>query len=95
MAELRIGHDQISLTIDSMRFNDGALIIKASGYGDPGRVPKITGDQPMVIVCDDGTIWGTMHQDCTENWKLARKNPESFINYDQRLECLGMTALKK
>ena len=95
MSEIRIGHDQISLRIYDLNFDKSALIIRAEGYVDPKKSVKITGDQPVVIVCDDGSIHGTWHADFTECWKPARENPAEHINYVQRLESWGITAKEK
>jgi hypothetical protein len=97
MAELRIGHEQVSFHIDNLRFNDGALLISAGGYADTKLLKKLTGDQPLVIVCDDGTIWGAWHADCTKNWKEARNvsGKQTYITFSQRFENTGIATLDK
>jgi hypothetical protein len=97
MAELRIGHEQVSFRIDELRFNDGALLITAGGYADTKLIKKLTGDQPLVIVCDDGSIWGAWHADCTKNWKEARSSPspQTYITFNQRFENNGIVSTGK
>jgi hypothetical protein len=92
MAEFRIGHDQIILHIDRMQFTDGALVVTASGWPPYKKSQKITGDQPIMIVCDDGSIYGTWHADFTKSWEPARRNPNEHVTFVQRMESTGIVA---
>lgn len=72
-AELRIGHDQVSLPVWSVGFKNGSLYFEAFGTVDNDKLKKLTGHQPLVIVTDDGQIVATWHADLTENFKEARE----------------------
>lgn len=73
MAELRVGHDQISLTISNLRFTNGEIQFQAVGYPLPSKLEKLTGSQPIVLVGDDGKIVSTWHDDLTELFAEVRK----------------------
>lgn len=91
MAEVRIGHDQVTLRVSGpVRFEKGSIWFTASGYGDPGKVEKLTGSQPVVFVGDDGQIIAAWHTDLTDNFAEAREYPKSYINFQQEWKILSL-----
>ena len=90
MAEIRIGHDQVVLTINEpIRLEKGAIFFVASGTDKPEKVKKLSGSQPLVLVGDDGEIVAAWHDDLTENFTVARNNPTMHIRYEQKFTVLS------
>lgn len=86
MSEIRMGHDQIVLHVDSVRFKDGELVIRASGYPPKDKSAKLTGDQPFVLIGDDGKkVVATWHHDLTEICCHVRENPGGFMDLEQKV----------
>ena len=91
MAELRVGHDQVVFPIlYPIRLNKGKIWFTASGFGDPAKVKKLTGTQPLVLVGDDGEIIATWHNDLTENFAVARNHPDAHIHFQQEWQVLSI-----
>lgn len=93
MAEIRFGHDQVTLPITRVRIANGAVQFSASGRVDPEKVKKLTGDQPIVVVDDSGEIVAAWHRDLTDEFAAARKSGVDFILIDQDWKILTVQNL--
>lgn len=91
MAELRVGHDQVILTVRGQaKFRNGAVHFTAEGSVTNDKLQKLTGSQPFVFVGDDGQIIATWHNDLTDSCAEARRSEARFLYFEQEWKILSV-----
>lgn len=91
MAELRVGHDQVVLTVRGpVKFRNGAIHLTAEGSVTNDKLQKLTGSQPIVVVGDDGQIIATWHNDLTESCAEARRFKANYLYFNQEWKILSV-----